>query len=108
MKKILASLVIIGLLFSGCAWLTTVCHPTVEQQATVAQYKAQAQALLAFLQTQIPDDTVKAAIAGLQFAISVYDQVIAGVCVATDVVQGADRVVTSNQTFARSKMGYRH
>ena len=108
MKKILASLVIVGLLCGGCAWFQTICHPTAEQQSTVAQYKQQAVILLAFLQTQIPDPTVQAAIAGLQFAISVYDQVIAGVCVAADVIQNADRTVTANQTVARMKMGYRH
>ena len=104
----MAALVIVGLLCSGCAWLQTVCHPTAEQQATVAQYKEQALILLAFLQMQIQDPTVQAAIAGLQFAISVYDQVIAGVCVAADVIQGADRTVTANQTFARRQLGYRH
>lgn len=107
MRKVLVSLVIVGLLYSGCSLIQTVCHPTEAQQQTVAQYKAQAVILLAFLQTQIPDPTVQAAIAGLQFAISVYDQVIGGVCVAADVILGADKVVTTNQTFARSRLGYR-
>ena len=91
---------------SGCAWLQTVCHPTAEQQSTVAEYKAQAVALLAFLKNQIQVPEVQAAIAGLMFAISVYDQVIAGVCVAVDVIQNADRTVMANQTMARAKMGY--
>ena len=106
MRKTLASLVMVALLCSGCALFQSVCHPTVEQQNDVAQYKAQAQELLAFLKMQIPDPTVQMAIAGLQAAISVYDQVIAGVCVAADVIMGADKVVTTNQTFARRERGY--
>lgn len=108
MKRLLVSLVIVGLLCSGCSLIQTVCHPTEAQQIAVAQYKAQADLLLVFFQSQIQSEEIRAIITGLRLAISVYDQVIAGVCVAADVVQGADKVVTSNQTFARNRMGYRH
>ena len=106
MKKLLVLVMVAMMAVSGCAWLQTVCHPTAEQQSTVAEYKAQAIALLAFLKNQIQVPEVQAAIVGLMFAISVYDQVIAGVCVAVDVIQNADRTVMANQTMARAKMGY--
>ena len=111
MKKYLAVLVIVAMVGGtvGCASLfQRVCNPTAEQSATVESYKAQATILLAFLRTQIPVPEVQAAIAGLQFAISVYDQVLAGVCLAVEVVQGADQTVVANQNLARAKMKYRY
>ena len=107
MKKYFAILAIVAMV-GGCGFLQTVCNPTPEQQSTVAEYKAQAVTLLAFLKSQVQVSEVQAAIAGLQFAISVYDQVIAGVCVAIDVVSNADNTVVANQKMARTKLMYRH
>lgn len=110
MRKVIVLLAIValGLGVTGATCMETICHPTVEQQTTVAEYKAQAVTLLAFLKSQVQVSEVQAAIAGLQFAISVYDQVIAGVCVAIDVVSNADKTVAANQKMARSKLMYRH
>ena len=109
MRKIIVLLAIValGLGVTGATCLETVCNPTADQQATAAEYKAQAVTLLDFLQFQVQDEDVKASIAGVQAAISVYEQVLAGVCMAIDVVQGADKAVTANQKFARAKLAYR-
>ena len=110
MKKISVLCMIVALAFGvmGATCMQNVCNPTVEKKATVESYKAQATILLAFLRTQVSTPEVQAAAAGLQFAISVYDQVLAGVCMAVDVVTNADATVVANQKMARMKMGFRH
>ena len=108
MRKLLITLMVVGLLVTGCAGLfQTVCTPTTDQQAQAQMYKAEAQALLSFLQTQISDDTIQTAIAGVQAALAVYDQVITGVCEAADVIQTAVNSVNSTKTMAMTKMGYK-
>ena len=106
MKKLMMCLAVLAML-SGCGLYQSVCHPTVDQQNTVQQYKAQAQSLLAFLQTQVSDSTVQAAIAGLTVAISLYDQVLAGVCISADLIANAVNSVNSTKTMAMMKMGYK-
>ena len=111
MRKYIVILAVLALVGGtvGCASLfQKACNPTADEKATIDSYKAQATTLLAFLQSQVPVPEVQAAIAGIQFAISIYDQVLAGVCVAIDVVQNADNTVKANQTMARAKMKYQY
>ena len=111
MRKVLAVLVVLTMVFGsmGCATMwQKVCSPTEAEKVTIDSYRAQATILLAFLRTQVPVPEVQAAIAGVQFALSVYDQVLAGVCLAKEVVENADKTVAANQTMARAKMKYRY
>jgi hypothetical protein len=108
MKRLMAVLVVLAMVsVGGCAAFQSVCHPTADQQAAVQSYQTQAQTLLIFLQGQTQNITVQQAIAAIQAAMAVYQQVLSGVCVAADVINAAVTSVNTTQTLATAKMGFK-
>jgi hypothetical protein len=72
------------------------CKPTADQQTQAQGYLNAAQAELATLQALAASPTIDAVIAGLQLAIPVLEQIIAGTCVAvTDFQKAKDAVINS-------------
>jgi hypothetical protein len=102
MKKFLAVTVILAMV-SGCATLQNFfCKPTADQQTQAQMYLTAAQAELATLQAIPTSPTVEAVIAGLQIAIPIFQQVIAGTCVAVADFQNAQNTVNNSKSMVNT------
>jgi hypothetical protein len=110
MKKLVIAGIILGLLtgFSlGCQTLKNAfCSPTAQEVADAADYLANADSVLAFLNTLAPSAEVTAAIAALKIAKTVFEQIKAGICVSADQETTAQAAVKASQLMAM-KFGYK-
>ena len=109
-KKLVIGGVIFGLLMGsimGCETLKSAfCSPTVAEVADAAEFVANADALVAFLNTLAPSAEVTAVIAALKVAKAVFDQIKSGTCVAPDQQTAAKTAIKASQTMAL-KLGYK-
>ena len=109
-KKLVMAGVIMGLLMGsimGCETLKNAfCSPTVQEVADAADFVANADALVGFLNTLAPSAEVSAVIAALKVAKAVFDQIKSGICVSTDQQQAAKAAIQASQTMAL-KLGYK-
>lgn len=102
MKKFLATAVILAMV-SGCATMQNFfCKPTANEQTLAQTYLQAAQAELATLQAIPTSPTVEAVIAGLQIAIPIFQQVIAGTCVAVADFQNAQNTVNNSKSMVNT------
>jgi hypothetical protein len=91
----------------GCETLKTAfCSPTAQEVADAAVFVANADALVAFLNTLAPSAEVTAVIAALKVAKAVFDQIKSGICVSSDQQQAAKGAITASQMMAL-KLGYK-
>ena len=109
-NKLIIAGVIMGLLMGtimGCETLKSAfCSPTVQEVADAAGFVADADALVAFLNTLAPSAEVAAVIAALKVAKAVFDQIKSGICAASDQQQAAKAAIKASQTMAL-KLGYK-
>jgi hypothetical protein len=101
--------VILGLLglMAGCQTLKNAfCSPTAQEVADAADFVANADAVVAFLNTLAPSAEVTAVIAALKVAKAVFDQVKSGICASSDQQQAAQAAIKASQTMAL-KLGYK-
>jgi hypothetical protein len=101
--------VIMGLLglMAGCQTLKNAfCSPTAQEVADAADFVANADALVAFLDTLAPSAEVTAVMAALKIAKAVFDQIKSGICVSPDQQQAAQAAIQASQTMAL-KIGYK-
>ena len=109
-KKLVIAGVIMGLLMGsimGCETLKTAfCSPTVQEVADAADFVANADALVAFLNTLAPSAEVTAVIAALKVAKAVFDQIKSGICASLDQQPAAKAAIQASQTMAL-KLGYK-
>ncbi len=85
---------------------TAFCSPTVQEVADAADFVADADALVAFLNTLAPSAEVSAVIAALKVAKAVFDQIKSGICASPDQQQAAKTAIQASQTMAL-KLGYK-
>ena len=109
-KKLVIAGVIVGLLMGsimGCETLKNAfCSPTAQEVANAADFVANADALVGFLDTLAPSAEVMAVIAALKIAIAVFDQIKAGICASSDQQQAAKAAIKASRTMAL-KLGYK-
>ena len=109
-KKLVIAGVIMGLLMGsimGCETLKTAfCSPTAQEVADAADFVANADALVAFLNTLAPSAEVTAVIAALKVAKAVFDQIKSGICTSSDQQQAVKAALQASQTMAL-KLGYK-
>jgi hypothetical protein len=110
-KKLVIAGVIMGLLMGGtimgCETLKNAfCSPTVAEVADAADFVANTDALVGFLNTLAPSAEVMAVIAALKVAKAVFDQIKSGICVSSDQQQSAKAAIKASQTMAL-KLGYK-
>jgi hypothetical protein len=74
--------------------------------ADAADFVANADALVAFLDTLAPSAEVTAVMAALKIAKAVFDQIKSGICVSPDQQQAAQAAIQASQTMAL-KLGYK-
>jgi uncharacterized protein YerC len=101
--------VIMGLfgLMAGCQTLKNAfCSPTAQEVADAADFVANADAVVAFLDTLAPSAEVTAVMAALKIAKAVFDQIKSGICVSPDQQQAAQAAIQASQTMAL-KLGYK-
>jgi hypothetical protein len=101
--------VIMGLLglMAGCQTLKNAfCSPTAQEVADAADFVANADALVAFLDTLAPSAEMTAVMAALKIAKAVFDQIKSGICVSADQQQAAEAAIQASQTMAL-KLGYK-
>ena len=91
----------------GCETLKNAfCSPTVAEVADAADFVANADALVGFMNTLAPSAEVRAVIAALKIAKAVFDQIKLGVCASPDQQQAAKAAIQASQTMAL-KLGYK-
>ena len=98
-----------GLLASvaGCQTLKSAfCSPTAQEVADAADFVANADALVGFMNTLAPSAEVIAVIAALKIAKAVFDQIKSGICASSDQQQAAKAAIKASQTMAL-KLGYK-
>jgi hypothetical protein len=109
-RKIIIAGVVLGLLMGaimGCETLKNAfCSPTVQEVADAADFMANADALVTFLNALAPSAEVTAVIAALKVAKAVFDQIKSGICVSTDQQTAAKATIQASQTMAL-KLGYK-
>jgi hypothetical protein len=109
-KKLVIGGVILGLLMGsimGCATLKSAfCSPTVQEVADAADLAANADTLVAFMNTLAPSAEVMAVIAALKVAKAVFDQIKSGICASLDQQTAAKSAIQASQTMAL-KLGYK-
>jgi hypothetical protein len=109
-KKLVIAGVITVLLMGtimGCETLKTAfCSPTAQEVADAADFVANADALVAFLNTLAPSAEVTAVIAALKVAKAVFDQIKSGICASSDQQTAAKAAIQASQTMAL-KLGYK-
>ena len=109
-KKLVITGVIMGLLMGtimGCETLKNAfCSPTVQEVADAADFAANADAMVGFMNTLAPSAEVSAVIAALKIAKAVFDQIKSGICVSTDQQQAAKSALQASQVMAL-KLGYK-
>ena len=109
-KKLVIAGVVMGLLMgtiTGCETLRNAfCSPTVAEVADAADFVANADALVGFMNTLAPSAEVNAVIAALKIAKAVFDQIKSGICASADQQQEAKAAIQASQTMAL-KLGYR-
>ena len=109
-RKLVIAGVVTGLLMGGIMGCETLknafCSPTVQEVADAADFVANADALVGFMNTLASSAEVSAVIAALKVAKAVFDQIKAGLCVSTDQQQAAKAAIQASQTMAL-KLGYK-
>jgi len=109
-KKLVIAGVIMGLLMGtimGCETLKNAfCSPTAQEVADAADFVANADALVAFLNTLAPSAEVTAVIAALKVAKAVFEQIKSGICASSDQQAAAKAAIKASQTMAL-KLGYK-
>ena len=109
-KRLVVAGVIVGVLMvsiMGCETLKNAfCSPTVQEVADAADFVANADVLVGFMNTLAPSAEVSAVIAALKIAKAVFDQIKSGICVSADQQQAAKAAITASQTMAL-KLGYK-
>jgi len=108
-RKLIIAGVIVGVLMvsiMGCETLKNAfCSPTVQEVADAADFVANADALVGFLNTLAPSAEVSAVIAALKIAKAVFDQIKSGICVSADQQQAARTALQASHVMAL-KLGY--
>jgi hypothetical protein len=109
-KKLVIAGVIVGVLMGsimGCETLRNAfCSPTAQEVADAADFVANAEALVGFMNTLAPSAEVNAVIAALKVAKAVFDQIKSGICASADQQQAAKATIQASQTMAL-KLGYK-
>ena len=109
-KQLVIAGVIMGLLMGsimGCETLKNAfCSPTAQEVANAADFVANADALVGFMNTLAPGAEVIAVIAALKIAKAVFDQIKSGICASAEQQQAAKTAIQASQTMAL-KLGYR-
>ena len=102
-KKLIIAGVVMGLLLGsivGCETLKNAfCSPTAQEVADAADFVANADALVAFLNTLAPSAEVTAVIAALKIAKAVFDQIKSGICVSSEQQTAAKAAIQASQTW---------
>ena len=100
--------VIVGVLMGsimGCETLKNAfCSPTAQEVADAADFVANADALVGFMDTLAPSAEVRAVIAALKIAKAVFDQIKLGICVSTDQQQAAKTALQASRVMALKKL----
>jgi hypothetical protein len=108
--KLVIAGVIVGLLLGsimGCETLKNAfCSPTAAEVADAAEFVANTEALVGFMNTLAPSAEVSAVIAALKIAKAVFDQIKSGICVSADQQQAAKAALQASQVMAL-KLGYK-
>ena len=108
-RKLIIAGVIVGVLMvsiMGCETLKNAfCSPTVQEVADAADFVANADALVGFMNTLAPSAEVSAVIAALKIAKAVFDQIKAGICVSAEQQQAAKAALQASHVMAL-KLGY--
>jgi hypothetical protein len=109
-RKLVIAGVILGLVMGsilGCETLkSALCSPTVQEVADAADFVANADALVAFMNTLAPSAEVSAVIAALKIAKAVFDQIKSGICASAEQQTAAKATIQASQTMAL-KLGYK-
>jgi choline-glycine betaine transporter len=109
-KTLVIAGVIMGLLMGtmvGCETLKNAfCSPTTQEIADATDYVANADALVAFLNTLAPSAEVTAVIAALKIARAVFEQIKSGICASSDEQAAAKTAINASQVMAM-KLGYK-
>lgn len=109
-KTLVIAGVIMGLLMGtivGCETLKNAfCSPTAQEIADATDYVANADALVAFLNTLAPSAEVTAVIAALKVAKAVFEQIQSGICASSDEQAAAKTAIKASQVMAL-KLGYK-
>jgi hypothetical protein len=109
-KPLIIAGVIMGLLMGtivGCETLKNAfCSPTAQEVVDAADLLADADALVAFLNTLAPSAEVTAVIAALKIAKAVFEQIKSGICAASDQQQAAQATIKASHAMAL-KLGYK-
>jgi hypothetical protein len=109
-KKLIIAGVVMGLLMGsivGCETLKNAfCSPTAQEVADAADFVANADALVAFLNTLAPSAEVTAVIAALKVAKAVFDQIKSGICASSEQQAAAKAAIQASQAMAL-KLGYK-
>jgi hypothetical protein len=109
-KKLVIAGVMMGLLMGsimGCETLKNAfCSPTAQEVADAADFVANADALVAFLNTLAPSAEVTAVIAALKVAKAVFDQIKSGICASSKQQTAAKAAIQASQAMAL-KLGYK-
>ena len=109
-KKLVIAGVVMGLLMGsilGCETLKSAfCSPTAQEVADAADFVANAEALVAFMNTLAPSAEVSAVIAALKIAKAVFDQIKSGICASAEQQTAAKTAIQASQTMAL-KLGYK-
>jgi hypothetical protein len=108
-KKLVIAGIIVGVLMvsiMGCETLRNAfCSPTAQEVADAADFVANADALVGFMNTLAPSAEVSAVIAALKIAKAVFDQIKSGICVSADQQQAAKAALQASHVMAL-KLGY--
>ena len=108
-KKLVIAGVILGLWMGavlGCGTLKNAfCSPTAQEVADAADFVANTDALVGFMNTLAPSAEVSAVVAALKIAKAVFDQIKAGICVSADQQQAAKTALQASHVMAL-KLGY--
>ena len=108
-KRLVIAGIIAGLLMGtvlGCETLKNAfCSPTAQEVADAADFVANADALVGFLNPLAPSAEVSAVIAALKIAKAVFDQIKSGICVSADQQQAARTALQASHVMAL-KLGY--
>ena len=109
-KTLVIAGVMMGLLMGsivGCETLKNAfCSPTAQEIADATGYVANADALVAFLDTLAPSAEVTAVIAALKIARAVFEQIKSGICASSDEQVAAKTAINASQVMAM-KLGYK-
>jgi hypothetical protein len=109
-KTLVIAGVIMGLFMGtivGCETLKSAfCSPTAQEIADATDFVANADALVAFLNTLAPSAEVTAVIAALKVAKAVFEQIKSGICASLDEQTAAKAAINASQVMAL-KLGYK-